>query len=287
VSTTWLTQVICRLSAASWTRNLNNVSDAESPLILLSLLFFEFGGPTRTLFSDMSTTQGTLSSRASCIPALVANYWPSSAARIVRLSARRSSGYGRHDPARAVRRRVPRTRRRTLMVGELLYVGWAALTCSPLACAVDSRRAKAYDRLIHDGAGTDRRRYCRIPATASTPVPMPCPADSKPSAARSASWYTPPTRRSPGPSSAPTAPASSWRPHSSTTGHRPRARGDHHRRPCLQDRPHRGHPIRRSSYQTRADRHVLAGHRQRLSGRLARAQSGKQTSDDCVRPASW
>jgi len=43
------------------------------------------------------------------------------------------------------------------------------------------------------------------------PVPMPCPADSKPSAARCASWSTPPTRRSPRPSSAPTAPASAWR----------------------------------------------------------------------------
>jgi hypothetical protein len=62
-----------------------------------------------------------------------------------------------------------------------------------------------------DGAGTERRRYCRTPATASTPVPIPCPADSKPSAARCASWSTPPTRRSPRPSSAPTAPASSWR----------------------------------------------------------------------------
>ena len=40
---------------------------------------------------------------------------------------------------------------------------------------------------------------------------MPCPADSKPSAARCASWSTPPTRRSLRPSSAPTAPASSWR----------------------------------------------------------------------------
>jgi hypothetical protein len=106
---------------------------------------------------------------------------------------------------------VPRTRRRTLMVRELLYVGWAAVTCSLLPCAIDSRRAKAHDRLVPDGAGTERRRYFRTPATASTPVPMPCTADSKPSAARCASWSTPPTRRSPRPSSAPTAPASSWR----------------------------------------------------------------------------
>jgi len=70
-------------------------------------------------------------------------------------------------------------------------------------------------------------------------------------------------------------------------GHRRGPRGDHHRRPCQQDRPHRGHPIRRSCHHTRADRHVLAGHRQRLGGRLARAQSGKQTSGDRVRPASW
>jgi hypothetical protein len=85
---------------------------------------------------------------------------------------------------------VPRTRRRTLMVRELLYVGWAAVTCSLLPCAIDSRRAKAHDRLVPDGAGTERRRYFRTPATASTPVPMPCTADSKPSAARCASWST-------------------------------------------------------------------------------------------------
>jgi hypothetical protein len=30
-------------------------------------------------------------------------------------------------------------------------------------------------------------------------------------------------------------------------GHHPRPRGDHHRRPCQQDRPHRGHPARRNS----------------------------------------
>jgi hypothetical protein len=112
-----------------------------------------------------------------------AEYLPSSAARVARLSARRSSGYGRHHPARAARRRVPRTRRRTLMVGELLYVGWAALTCSPLPCAIDSRRAKAYDRLIPDGAGRSggtiaghqrprRRLYrCLARLTASHPPP--------------------------------------------------------------------------------------------------------------------
>src|SRR5258708_38871877 len=43
------------------------------------------------------------------------------------------------------------------------------------------------------------------------PVPMPCPAGSRPSAARCASWSAPPAGRSPRPSSAPTAPAWSWR----------------------------------------------------------------------------
>ena len=56
-------------------------------------------------------------------------------------------------------------------------------------------------------------------------------------------------------------------------GHRPRLRGDHHRRPCQQDRPHRSYPVRRSSHRTRADRHVPADHRQRPGGRLARAQA--------------
>jgi hypothetical protein len=80
---------------------------------------------------------------------------------IARLSARRSSGYGRHRRAHTARRRVPRTRRRTLTAGDWLYVRWAALTCSKLPCAVDSRRAKACDRLVRDGAGQKGRRYDR------------------------------------------------------------------------------------------------------------------------------
>jgi hypothetical protein len=55
-------------------------------------------------------------------------------------------------------RRVLRTRRRTLTVGESLCVRWAALTCSPLPCAIDSRRAMACGWLVPDGAGRERRR---------------------------------------------------------------------------------------------------------------------------------
>lgn len=51
-----------------------------------------------------------------------------------------------------------------------------------------------------------------------------------------------------------------------------RPRGNHHRGPGRQDRPRRGHPVRRSSHRARADRLVAAGHRQRRGGRLARAQ---------------
>ena len=149
------------------------------------------------------------------------------------------------------------------------------MTCSALPRAIDSRRAKACDRLVPDGAGKERRRCDRHRRPARPRLyRCLCPAGSKPSPARCASWSTPPSRRSPMPSSAPTAPASSWRAaFRYDRGHRPAPRGDHHRRPCQQDGPHRGHPVRRSSHRTRADRLVPADRRQRPGRRLARAQA--------------
>jgi hypothetical protein len=113
------------------------------------------------------------------------------------------------------------------------------LTCSPLPCAIDSRRAKACDRLVPDGTGRERRRYdrhyrparrclyrCLAPGwqqafcrevrqlvhavgsqVTETIMRTNCPCFVL-------EGCIPPRR-----------------------GHRPRPRGDHRRRPCQQDRP--------------------------------------------------
>ncbi len=90
-----------------------------------------------------------------------AEYSPSPAARDREVICAQILRLWPPPPARTARRRVPRTRRRTLTAGEWLYVRWAALTCSPLPCAIDSRRAKARYRLVPDGAGGERRRCDR------------------------------------------------------------------------------------------------------------------------------
>ena len=144
------------------------------------------------------------------------------------------------SPARAARRRVPRSRRCTLTAGEWLCVRWSALTCSPLPCALDSRRAKARGRLVPDGAGRQPRRYAghRRPARrclyrcvarlAASLLPRGASAGSAPPVAGHRDRQ------------APTAVASSRRAaFLYDRGDRPRS-GDHQRRPCRQRRPHRG-----------------------------------------------
>jgi hypothetical protein len=114
--------------------------------------------------------------------------------------------------------------------------------CSPLPCAIDSRRAMAYGRLVPDGAGRERRsddRHHRPRVGAGIDA---LPGWQHAFCREVRQRTTPPTRRSPGPSSGPTAPASSWRAaFLYDWGIVPGPEGDYHRRPCQQDRPHHGH----------------------------------------------
>jgi hypothetical protein len=114
---------------------------------------------------------------------------------------------GRHHPARAAPRRVLRTRRRTLTVGELLCVRWAALTCSLATMrqrfATGQGVRPACPPTVLAGAEallthtTDPRVDAYVDALAGCQQ-----AICREVLQRS----TPPTRRSPRPSSAPASP---------------------------------------------------------------------------------
>jgi hypothetical protein len=153
----------------------------------------------------------------------------------------------------AVRRRVPRTRRRTLMVDELLYVGVGGVDVFPATMryrfATGQGVRPAYPRrcwhgaeaLLPDTSDPRRRLYrCLARLTASHP-PRGAPVVLVRAADPQVTQTIKRTNR----------PCFVLEAAFLYDGASSGPRGHHNRRPCQQDRPHRGHPIRRSSYHTR------------------------------------
>jgi hypothetical protein len=114
-----------------------------------------------------------------------------------------------------------------------------------------------------------------------------CPAGSRPSAARSASWSMPPTRGHRDHQAHPPAllrpggqhlrPAGGQGPRQHLPVRRrqrpPRPGGHHHRRPPQQVRPHRGHPPGRDHQRPRPHRHVPPHHRQQPHRQPSQAEA--------------